>query len=133
MKLYHYIALIIAIITLSSFEEVDKSKPKKAETNIGLQKVNDTIAVIDSDFENDSVVIGELVEDDFETVSEQTKASYYHDKFTGKKTASGEVFDNAKYTAAHSSLPFRTKIKVTNLNNKRSVVLTVTDRGPRYV
>ncbi len=131
MKLYHYIALIIAVITLSSFGEGDKLKGKKIEPTVEAKKVIDTIASIDVSFEDDSdsIVIGELV-DDLETVNEETKASYYHDKFTGKRTASGEVFDNAKYTAAHSSLPFGTKIKVTNLKNKRSVVLTVTDRGP---
>lgn len=42
-------------------------------------------------------------------------ASYYHDKFNGRKTASGEIFDNSKFTAANRTLPFGTNIKVTNL------------------
>lgn len=58
------------------------------------------------------------------------EATYYHDKFNGKKTASGVVFSNQKLTAAHRSLPFGTKIKVTNPVNGASVVVTVTDRGP---
>lgn len=57
-------------------------------------------------------------------------ASYYHDKFNGKKTASGEIFDNDKLTAAHRSLPFGTQVKVTNLKNGESVVVRVNDRGP---
>ena len=57
-------------------------------------------------------------------------ASYYHDKFNGKKTASGERFSNKEYTAAHKNLPFGTKIRVTNLENKKSVIVTVNDRGP---
>ena len=57
-------------------------------------------------------------------------ASYYHDKFNGRKTASGEVFQNSRFTAAHRTLPFGTKVKVTNLRNGESVVVTINDRGP---
>ncbi|MBB1139777.1 septal ring lytic transglycosylase RlpA family protein [Myroides sp. WP-1] len=97
-----------------------------------LAQVIDTVAMLDLPVvdETDSIVMAEVEEDSYEVVSDETKASYYHDKFSGKKTASGAIFDNTKYTAAHKSLPFGTKIKVTNLKNKRSVVLTVTDRGP---
>jgi rare lipoprotein A len=59
-------------------------------------------------------------------------ASYYHDKFNGRKTASGEVFDNAKFTAANRTLPFGTNIKVTNLDNGKSVIVKVNDRGPYH-
>ena len=55
-------------------------------------------------------------------------ASYYHSKFNGRLTASGEVYDETKLTAAHNRLPFGTRIKVTNLRNKRSIVVTVNDR-----
>lgn len=57
-------------------------------------------------------------------------ATYYADKFNGKKTASGEKFSNSKYTAAHKKLPFGTKLKVTNNENGKSVIVTVNDRGP---
>ena len=57
-------------------------------------------------------------------------ASYYHDKFNGRKTASGEIFDNRKLTAANRTLPFGTQIKVTNLKNGKSVVVRINDRGP---
>ncbi|WP_407405527.1 septal ring lytic transglycosylase RlpA family protein [Chryseobacterium sp.] len=57
-------------------------------------------------------------------------ASFYHDKFNGKKTASGEVFDNSKLTAANRTIPFGTKIKVTNLNNGKEVIVRINDRGP---
>lgn len=57
-------------------------------------------------------------------------ASYYHKKFNGRKTASGELFDNNKYTAAHKKLPFGTMLKVTNETNGRFVVVKVNDRGP---
>jgi rare lipoprotein A len=58
------------------------------------------------------------------------KASYYSDKFHGRSTASGEIFDQNKLTAAHRSLPFGTKLKVINLKNSRSVVVIINDRGP---
>lgn len=57
-------------------------------------------------------------------------ACYYHDKFNGKKTASGEKFSNNKLTAAHKTLPFGTKVKVTNLANNKSVEVVINDRGP---
>jgi rare lipoprotein A len=61
---------------------------------------------------------------------ENAHASYYADKFTGRKTASGQRFYNNKYTAAHRKLPFGTKVKVTNLANNKFVVVEITDRGP---
>jgi rare lipoprotein A len=57
-------------------------------------------------------------------------ASYYHDRFNGKKTASGTRFNNNKYTAAHKKLPFGTKVKVTNEANGKFVIVEITDRGP---
>lgn len=57
-------------------------------------------------------------------------ASYYHDKFNGRKTASGVRFDNNKLTAAHKKFPFGTKLKITNEKNNKSVIVEVTDRGP---
>ena len=57
-------------------------------------------------------------------------ASYYHNKFNGRRTASGTKFNNEKYTAAHRKLAFGTKVKVTNEVNGKSVIVTITDRGP---
>lgn len=57
-------------------------------------------------------------------------ASYYADKFHGRKTANGEVYDQNKMTAAHRTLPFGTRVRVTNLENARSVELRINDRGP---
>ena len=55
-------------------------------------------------------------------------ASYYADKFIGRKTASGELFSQHKMTCAHNTLPFGTKVKVTNLRNGKSIVVRVNDR-----
>ena len=61
---------------------------------------------------------------------ENVHASYYSDKLNGRRTASGEVFDNKKYTAAHKTLKFGTKLKVTNVANDKWVIVVVNDRGP---
>ena len=58
------------------------------------------------------------------------KASFYADKFEGTPTASGEKYRHNKMTAAHKTLPFGTKIRVTNVTNKKSVIVIVNDRGP---
>lgn len=55
-------------------------------------------------------------------------ASYYADKFQGRKTASDDIFDQNKMTCAHNTLPFGTWVRVTNLRNKKSVIVKVTDR-----
>lgn len=62
--------------------------------------------------------------------SEKGLASYYADRFDGRKTASGEIFRNTKMTAAHKKLPFGTMLKVTNLKNGKTVIVRVNDRGP---
>lgn len=57
-------------------------------------------------------------------------ASYYHDKLNGKRTASGKPFNNSLLTAAHRTLPFGTKLKLTNTENNKYVIVEVNDRGP---
>jgi rare lipoprotein A len=68
--------------------------------------------------------------DKIKLYKKQAKASYYHDKFNGRKTASGKRFYNNKLTAAHRKFPFGTKLKITNEKNRKSVIVEVTDRGP---
>ena len=60
--------------------------------------------------------------------AEEGVANFYSDKFEGKKTASGEVYDKNALTASHKKLPYGTKVKVTNIDNGKSVVVTVNDR-----
>jgi len=57
-------------------------------------------------------------------------ASYYGMAYHGRQTANGEIFDMYALTAAHNTLPFGTKIRVTNLNNKKRVTVRINDRGP---
>jgi rare lipoprotein A (peptidoglycan hydrolase) len=58
------------------------------------------------------------------------EASWYGPGFQGKKTASGEIFDDSKLTAAHKTIPLGSKAKVTNLTNGRTVEVKINDRGP---
>ena len=104
------IALLGLLLFISSF----KSTVKTFDSS--LSKADTTL--VDS-----SLVIYKLYK-------ENAHASYYHDKFNGRKTASGEIFDNNLYTAAHKTLKFGTKIRVTNTVNDSSVIVTINDRGP---
>jgi len=61
---------------------------------------------------------------------EYGKASYYADEFQGRKTASGEVYHKDSLTAAHRSIPFGTRVKLTNVKNNKSVIVRINDRGP---
>jgi rare lipoprotein A len=64
------------------------------------------------------------------TSVEEGMASFYADSFHGSETASGESYDKGAMTAAHRTLPFDTKVKVTNLDNGRSAWVRINDRGP---
>ena len=57
-------------------------------------------------------------------------ASYYAGDFHGKRTSNGETYDMNALTAAHRTFPFGTKVRVTNLENNKSVIIRVNDRGP---
>jgi rare lipoprotein A len=57
-------------------------------------------------------------------------ASFYASNFDGKTTASGSTYNPSEMTAAHRTLPFGTKVLVTNLDNDKSVIVTISDRGP---
>ncbi|MBC6905939.1 septal ring lytic transglycosylase RlpA family protein [Saccharophagus sp. K07] len=65
-----------------------------------------------------------------EKFSQTGKAAFYSDKHQNRKTASGELYRHDLKTAAHRTLPFGTKVKVTNIQNGKSVVVRVNDRGP---
>lgn len=106
----------VDVVSYSNFSN-DSSEitEKKAELNSELIKINTEL---------------EALEDEVEVVHEKTLASYYHDKFNGRKTASGSIFNNKNYTAAHKTLPFGTKVRVTNLKNSKEIIVEINDRGP---
>ena len=60
------------------------------------------------------------------------KGSWYGKPFHGRLTANGERYNMYDFTAAHKTLPFNTMVKVTNLRNKRSIIVRINDRGPYH-
>lgn len=67
---------------------------------------------------------------DYAGFTETGQASYYADKYRNQQTASGELYQHDLKTAAHKKLPFGTRVRVKNLSNGRTVVVTINDRGP---
>jgi len=105
----------LAYAATGSTKDSSKLNEIQAEIDSELIKINDELNAL---------------EEEIEVVHDKTIASYYHDKFNGRKTASGEIFSNNDYTAAHKTLPFGTVVRVTNLNNDESIIVKITDRGP---
>jgi rare lipoprotein A len=62
--------------------------------------------------------------------SEEGMASYYAEEFNGRKTSNGETYDMNEMTAAHRTLPFNARVKVTNVVTGKSVIVRINDRGP---
>jgi rare lipoprotein A len=130
MKKYSFIIITILSVSLlyytAVFSQVNKKKDTiktttKVVKELALKTVFDTV-------QTDS--LKPVIKPKTEPFKQKVHASYYADKFHGRKTASGKVFDMHKLTAAHKKLPFGTKLKVTNVSNGKSVIVEVNDRGP---
>lgn len=67
---------------------------------------------------------------EYKTEVKEGIASYYHDKYHGKKAANGSIFSQDSLTCAHKTLPFGTRVNVKNLSNNKEIQVIVTDRGP---
>ncbi len=117
--------LLITAIGLVSGQNVSKDKLKPVAQKDSIKRDKDIVqpSVVFND-----TVIG--VKGVFKLYKNNVHASYYANKFNGKRTASGKKFDNTKYTAAHRKFPFGTILKITNEGNGKSVLVEVTDRGP---
>jgi rare lipoprotein A len=121
----HLLLSILSVTLLSCFTYV-MSQSKPVETKVSQDTLKtDKLKIVPL---NDSVFSVEGLK--LKTYKKSAHASYYHDRFNGKKTADGSRFNNSKYTAAHKKLPFGTKVKVTNEANGKFVIVKITDRGP---
>lgn len=89
---------------------------------------NDTIKPVSEISTEETKEFEELIEN--AAIVSSGVVSWYGAKFHGRKTASGEVYDKNELTAAHKTLPFGTKVKVTNIRNGKTVVVEINDRGP---
>lgn len=104
-----------------------KSKPIQSQENWDKKiEVQDTL--LKSTFINDSIrSLGKMT---LKLHLRNGRASYYADKFTGRRAANGSRFSNNEYTCAHRKFPFGTRLKVTSEKTKKSTIVVVTDRGP---
>ena len=98
------------------------SQPRSAETSITPQQSPSPPAPPKVTAKENSTGAGKLLQ--------TGKASWYGPQFQGKITASGDTFNQRAFTAAHPTLPFGSKVKVTNLANGKSVEVKINDRGP---
>lgn len=113
---------LLSCFTYVMSQQTKPTEPKIAQDTIKNNKKDLTNLPIDSVFTDNGLKL--------KPYKKNAHASYYADKFTGRKTADGSRFDNNKYTAAHKKLPFGTRIKVTNEANGKFVIVKITDRGP---
>ncbi|KIC02450.1 septal ring lytic transglycosylase RlpA family protein [Flavobacterium sp. AJR] len=121
--------LIITFLSCGFSYLNSQTKPvvsKVIQDSLKNQK-NKTVAS-PTNTENDSITIDKNSR--LKLYKKSAHASYYSDRFNGRKTANGSRFYNNKYTAAHKKLPFGTKVKVTNEANGKFVIVEITDRGP---
>ena len=128
MRNKKYIIISIhLLLSLSGFTFL-MSQSRPAENKIIQDTLKTDKLKIVNLTENDSVFSLDGLK--LKIYKKSAHASYYHDRFNGRKTASGARFSNNKYTAAHKKLPFGTKVKVTNEANGKFVIVEITDRGP---
>ena len=132
-----------SVVASSSWEETGNATEMSVEretVNQGSVMITNLNTIYQNKEENLNVNSkNKAVADTFEKVIEEREkythfqtgmASYYGGSWHGKKTANGEIFNENSLTAAHKTLPFGTKVKVTNLDNGKSVVVRINNRGP---
>ncbi len=125
------LSFVLLIAALVGFSNGTKSGFVRKASLYDTVKKKDSLQVLDSIKKSDSIkVVDSLANLKTKLYKKNVEASHYSDKLNGRRTASGQVFSNKKYTAAHKTLKFGTKVKVTNLANNKSVIVTINDRGP---
>ena len=117
MKKAKYYLLLLTLISIFALAQ------SKIKTLVDTVKVKTEIikSITDSVF---------IYKGKFKPFKIEAHASYYGERFNGRRTASGKIFNMNKLTAAHKKLPFGTIVKVTNEKNGKSVIVEITDRGP---
>ena len=131
------------VVAASSWEETGNATEMSVEretVNQGSVMITNLNTMYQNKDENINVTprnkeVADTFEKEIEERSQYTHfqtgmASYYGGSWHGKKTANGEIFNENSLTAAHKTLPFGTKVKVTNLDNGKSVVVRINNRGP---
>ena len=125
------ISFVLLITVLVGFSNDTKSGFVRKASLYDTAKKKDSLQLLDSIKKSDSIRVDDYIANlKTKLYKKNVEASHYSDKLNGRRTASGQVFSNKKYTAAHKTLKFGTKVKVTNLANNKSVIVTINDRGP---
>lgn len=124
-KLLYLFSFLVILIGLSSFSKSFDTSIKKEKNKQQQDTVKSTKPSATSEADTTLVYKGK-----FKPYKTKTHASYYNDKFNGRRTASGKIYDKNKLTAAHKKLPFGTIVRVTNEANGKSVIVEINDRGP---
>jgi rare lipoprotein A len=119
--------LFLIFISLANAQVTTIAKYRLPKPKDSLNKIKTSVFPKDAPTVMDSIFV---INGTFQLYKKGAHASYYADKFHGKRTASGKFFDMNKLTAAHKKLPFGTKVKVTNQANGKSVIVEINDRGP---
>jgi rare lipoprotein A len=140
--------LIVLLFSLCSFViQTDHLKQKQQKEKVQKKKTDKPKVTDSKELSNFNIIKKDSLAPEFplseqdslnalfqngivKQIKKNAHASYYHNKFNGRRTASGKKFDNNKYTAAHKKLPFGTKVRVTNEANGKSVIVEINDRGP---
>lgn len=118
-----FLSITIVGLVMSQNLATDKQKPSAFKDTIKKSKM----LLLKEELTPDSIFIEN---GKFKFYKKDAHASYYADKFHGKRTASGKKYNKNKYTAAHKKLPFGTIVKITNEANGKSVIVEINDRGP---
>ena len=119
MKIYFFISFFLSIVLIGCTASQRFGKEDKEKESGSRYERNKSY---DDEPDNNNKVL--------ETV--RGIASYYADKYHGRQTSNGEIFNMYDLTAAHKTYPFDTIVKVTNLSNGKSVKLRINDRMPDY-
>ena len=131
-----YLSVLLLAGCVSEFSRYDQVIDGPPKTPLSPQQVSDAIPVPDPILVQGNispyVVNGVTYEvlNEYQNYSSEGIASWYGAKFHGRKTSNGEIFDMRLATAAHRSLPIPCYVSVTNLENGRSMIVRVNDRGP---
>lgn len=110
--------------------KIERSNPTPSQKPHGKDSVNTTAPSTSVPKQLPQTKSPKLSTGEITSFKQMGVASLYEDKFHGRKTSNGEIFDHSRLTAAHLTLPFNSVVKVTNMENGRSIHVRINDRGP---
>jgi len=122
------LALIAALLAAALIQA--RNAPEVVRLGTGMASVDASASVSPGQGLSDSGSNEAAAADTGESYIGSGEASFYGEELRGNRTASGEIFDPERLTAAHRTLPLGSRVRVTNTRNQESVVVRINDRGP---